>query len=157
MEPEQLPIWTEYVRVLGTPVVALLAASIAGFIANRQWKTARNKLKLDLFDKRIAIYKLAITALQNIRTNKVDVKAVEELENSLHAARWLFNIDVALYLHELALRVYKTDRPSIDTNANMTETEFAEALIEREKHEATYQQERSALDAVLSKFLALEH
>ncbi len=63
MEPEQLPIWTEYVRVLGTPVVALLAASIAGFIANRQWKTARNKLKLDLFDKRIAIYKLAITAL----------------------------------------------------------------------------------------------
>lgn len=157
MNEENMPLWVDYVKALGTPMVALLASVIAGFIANRQWKTARNKLKLDLFDKRIAIYKLALNALQNIRTDKMNVMAVEELENSLHAARWLFNTEVAIYLHELALRTYRTSGPSLHSGANLTETEFAEALTELEKYEAAYQQERSALDQKLAAFLALEH
>lgn len=44
--------WTAYVSAFGLPIVAAVAAAIAFY----QWKTARNKLKLDLFEKRIAVY-----------------------------------------------------------------------------------------------------
>jgi len=87
----------------------------------------------------------------------MNVMAVEELENSLHAARWLFNKEIAIYLHELALRTYRTRGPSLHSGVNLTEAEFAEALTELEKSEAAYQQERSALDQKLAAFLALEH
>ena len=60
METVNLPLWVEYVKALGTPVVAIVAASIAGAIAYRQLRTARNKLKLDLFDKRMAVYQNAV-------------------------------------------------------------------------------------------------
>jgi len=52
----QLPTCVLYVQALGPTIIALAASGIAGYIAFRQWLTARNRLKLDLFDKRFAIY-----------------------------------------------------------------------------------------------------
>lgn len=44
--------WLIVLSGLLTPVVALLGL----YIALRQWFTARSKLKLDLFDRRLVIY-----------------------------------------------------------------------------------------------------
>jgi hypothetical protein len=63
---QSLPIWIEYVKALGTPLAALVAAFIGGFIAYRQMQTAKNKLKLDLFDKRVAVYKAAVDLINSI-------------------------------------------------------------------------------------------
>lgn len=49
--PQADPHWTAYVTAVVVPVIALIAA----WIAFRQWQIARNKLKLDLYDKRMAV------------------------------------------------------------------------------------------------------
>ena len=47
-----LPLWIQGIAAFATPMVALAVA----YIAYRQWKTARDKLRLDLFDKRFAVF-----------------------------------------------------------------------------------------------------
>jgi hypothetical protein len=45
------PHWTTYLLAMLTPLIAMIVA----FIAFRQWRTAQNRLKLDLFDRRLAL------------------------------------------------------------------------------------------------------
>jgi hypothetical protein len=52
----ELPYCVQLVQALGPTVVAVIAAFIAGYIAWRQWRTAHDKLSLDLFEKRFAVY-----------------------------------------------------------------------------------------------------
>lgn len=45
-------IWMQIAQLATTVVIGLIAALIAW----RQWRTARDKLKLDLFDRRLAVF-----------------------------------------------------------------------------------------------------
>ena len=56
--------WTEYISPIGIPIIAAIAA----WIAFRQFQIARNKLKLDLFDKRMEVY----TAVRESKPGMVD-------------------------------------------------------------------------------------
>jgi len=47
-----IPSWVTVLSAMLTPAVALSVA----FIAYRQWRTAQNRLKLDLFDRCLAIH-----------------------------------------------------------------------------------------------------
>lgn len=156
--PEHLPLWAEYVRALGAPLVALIAAMIAGGIAYRQWSTARNKLKLDFFDKRIAIYRLAVDVLEAGRgSDASNTEPIQKLQDSLYSTRWLFNKEVELYLYELALRAYERSKKRKRQMDHMEESDFADALTEFEQRQAIYSQERRDLDKLLALFLTLEH
>ena len=66
LNSENLPMWLEYVRALGTPCAALLAALITGYFTYKQWKTARNKLKLDLFEKRFKVYEAGMEIIREV-------------------------------------------------------------------------------------------
>jgi hypothetical protein len=44
--------WVTLFAGLLTPVIGIVVA----FVAWQQWKTARDKLKLDMFDRRLAIF-----------------------------------------------------------------------------------------------------
>jgi hypothetical protein len=48
----KVPRWVEVLSALLAPAIALLAAVIAW----AQWRTARDRVKLDLFDRRMAAY-----------------------------------------------------------------------------------------------------
>lgn len=48
---------------LGPPIGSLVLAAIVAYVAWRQWRTAHNKLALDLFDKRYAVYQRLNEAL----------------------------------------------------------------------------------------------
>lgn len=140
----QLPLWVEYVKALGTPVVALIAASIAGVIAYRQWVTARNKLKLDLFDRRMAVYMCAVRVLEQVRNGgKEGFSEIEKLQDSATAARWLFDIVTAMHLYELALRAYKLTKG----------VERGDWYV----FEEIYTDERRHLDVIFHDYLSLQH
>jgi hypothetical protein len=53
-----LPYWMEVLKALAVPAIGLLAAVIGYF----QWKTAQQKVVLDLFDRRMTTY----TALREV-------------------------------------------------------------------------------------------
>lgn len=93
------PHWTAYASAIATPIVAIVAAGIAASIAYRQWRTAQNKLKLDLFEQRYAVFKAASDLLLMMRRVKtVDGYKLAELMSNMQGAEFLFSQDVATYL-----------------------------------------------------------
>ena len=86
--------WTAYLTALMTPVVAVGAI----LIAYRQWRTAQNKLKLDLFDRRLAVYhqvkQFVRDTLRRDKTNDWDFTFLRETQT----AKWLFGPEVDAFL-----------------------------------------------------------
>lgn len=94
--------WLPYLSALLTPVVALLGI----WIARSQWKTARMKLKLDLFDKRMVVYEAVRHAIGQIM---VHGKTSAEVESAyligVTGAKWLFDKEMDKYLNEKLWRL----------------------------------------------------
>ncbi len=89
------PQWTSYLSALLTPIVAVLGS----FIAYRQWRLAQNKLKFDLFDRRLAIYEAIGSLLASIMTSgeAKDDEVIKFLV-ATREAKWLFDASIAEYL-----------------------------------------------------------
>jgi hypothetical protein len=95
----------EYARALGAPSVALLAAAAAGFIAHRQWATARNKLKLDFFDRRVTIYTSALEVINWMTEPTLErEQCIADLRKQTAIARWLLSPLIAEHLTDLNKR-----------------------------------------------------
>lgn len=90
--------WTSYVTAIALPIIAAIAA----WIAFRQSQIARNKLKLDLFDKRMAVYSVVREALGTAAThgNLTQEQQIHYLQGT-RSARWLFGIEIFVYLDEV--------------------------------------------------------
>lgn len=91
------PHWTAYFTALMTAGIALMGA----WIALQQWRTAQDKLRLDLFEKRMVVYEAARTALGKIFTAG-DLSPRDEAEYlvGVTGSKWLFGSDVHSYLHD---------------------------------------------------------
>jgi len=93
------PHWTAYLTALLTPIVAFLGI----YIAYQQWKTAENKLKHELFDRRFSVYDAARTFLMSIAESHKSIellKAQCEFFSKTREAKWLLNTTIADYLHK---------------------------------------------------------
>ncbi len=92
-----IPPWVTILSALLTPTIAVLAAVIASL----QWRTARNKLKLDLFDRRYAVYESVNGLLGSIMSSG-STSQEEELKYLIgtRGTKWLFNASVAEYLEK---------------------------------------------------------
>lgn len=102
------PHWTAYWAALGTPIVAFAAAAVAALIAYRNWRTAQNKLKLDLYDRR----KKVLTEIREmIRTTTeyqmVTDDTVADFEKAINEAEWLFGEDVYAHLANTTLDLFE--------------------------------------------------
>ncbi|WP_344760064.1 hypothetical protein [Luteimonas lutimaris] len=77
-------------------------AVLGVFIAYRQWRTAQNKLKLDLFDRRLLIHTAARDYISSVMTSG---RSTSEAEYAYLAgtrgAKWLFNDDIVDYLDKV--------------------------------------------------------
>lgn len=89
------PHWTAYLAAGLTPVIAIIAA----WIAFRQSQIARNKLKLDLFERRMAIYESVRKAL-GVVVGHGKLSQEEQINYMVgtRPARWLFGPEVFRYL-----------------------------------------------------------
>jgi hypothetical protein len=82
------PHWTTLVAAFMTPVVA----SLGILIAFNQWRTARGKLKLDLYEKRLVVYDAVWNTLGQIgTTGKTNQKIEQEFLLGIAGAKWLFD------------------------------------------------------------------
>jgi hypothetical protein len=70
-------------------------------IAYRQWRTAQNKLKLDLFDRRLVVYDAAREIILAARASgKVTSEAEFKYIANTRGAIWLFDPEIVRYLDE---------------------------------------------------------
>lgn len=81
----------------------LITAVFGAYIAYQQYQTNRQKLKLDLYDRRIKIYNSAMQlALTSSRMGYEDIKSkLGEFDYSLHEAYFLFDENVSTKLEEI--------------------------------------------------------
>lgn len=163
--------WTTYVQAIGAPVVAVVAAAIAASIAYRQWKTAqvaahtaRNKLKLDLFERRFTVYadtRQLIATMCNIAEH--DREATFALMAKLGSSEFLFDESVRAYIEdELVAQAGKVlslewrRRNAVEAHEHSLEREIAD------EHRATVnwfcrQSQDDTLKRHLRPFLQLTH
>jgi hypothetical protein len=99
---------------LATIFAAIIAVFVTGTLGFAQWRIARaqkgiayDKLKLDLFDKRYAIYQAALSLSRAFMSSSkgISEKRFEELQYTLQEASFLFPADVVDFtrrIHTLA-------------------------------------------------------
>jgi hypothetical protein len=88
----------EYFLTLLTIIVGILVA----FIAYRQFILAKERFKLDLFEKRFAIYKGVQSLLSYILDQgNVTLDKIFQFRAETQDAPFLFNDDIPLYLKEI--------------------------------------------------------
>lgn len=149
------PMWLTVLAALLTPTIAVFGA----VIAYRQSTTARNKLKLDLFERRDVVYRatrdvLALGALMG----RIDDEDLTKFIQGSSGAQWLFGPEVTYYLDGPLMVMIEKLRTA---NAQMQATEPSQRLVEQ--YEAVrklvkwFDVEQRELDAKFAKYLALRH
>ncbi len=125
--------YLEGVKLLPTTIIGLIAV----YIAFAQWRTAHQKVVLDLFDRRMKVYeKAAAAAISVIRSARVDNDASWNLREAMRDARFLFGDDVTSYLDNLNQAFVDIDQYNSELNVLQSEPERIEVLRKkREKME----------------------
>jgi hypothetical protein len=81
------------------PYILAAVGALGAGIAFGQWYTARSKLALDLFDRRVAIYEDLRTALRSVVVHaRVDEETILKWSEAQGRALFLFGRDVEGYL-----------------------------------------------------------
>lgn len=136
--------WTTYVTAFLTPVIAALAV----WIAFSQWRTARNKLKLDLYDKRVVVYEAARQALATaVMSRKFGVDSLHEYTVGITGAKWLFDEAMSTYLNDQLF--YEL----LDFDSGESSVELASSDEERT---AAREQRTTSLSDLHKQFLELD-
>jgi hypothetical protein len=87
MQPD-LPIWAQYLQALSVPTVAVFGL----YIGYRQWLTAHEKVKLDLFDRRLEAYRRLKDAVAPVNASgKVRNEDADAFAHAMHDMRFLFD------------------------------------------------------------------
>ena len=101
-----LPVWAQWIQALGPVAISLVTVIIAvavGVIAYRQWKTAREKLVLDLFERRFTLYVAAKVGVdQVLRDGSArDNDGIRNIAVVRSEAIFLFGDEVLEYFRKL--------------------------------------------------------
>lgn len=99
--PEAAVPWTAY----ATPAIALIAVGAATWIGIQNWKTAKHKIKVDLFEKRMRIFDRLHEVIELATAPRPDLDestpdAGLTYIQIAHEARWLFDKNVLTWMHQ---------------------------------------------------------
>ncbi len=88
----------------------LVIAVIVAYIAFMQFKTNRDRLRLELYDKRFSVYEaLKEFLIKFIRALDVTDKDLRDYRNKTNEAEFLFEEDIILYIKDIydkGLKIY---------------------------------------------------
>jgi hypothetical protein len=84
-----------------TIIAALVAVCVTGDFAYQQWRTAREKVLLDLFDKRFAVYEELRTVVSGYPQHGIDEDAYARFLTGTSRAQFLFGPEITKFLEEI--------------------------------------------------------
>jgi hypothetical protein len=104
-----MPSWWEpgsvsFAMLSGVPAafVALTIGSIAAYIAYQQWRVAKAKLDLDLFEQRYALFELLWAFVSVDADDAEDAEhAARALKRALPKFYFLFGPEIGIYVEEV--------------------------------------------------------
>jgi hypothetical protein len=139
-----LPYWIQVLQALLTPAIAAIAVMIALF----QWRTAQQKVVLDLFDRRMETY----TALRTVVAKVMASSSAETLQTSFEFLQALDRADF-LFGNEVIEHLKKIDNAIQEIRMTVAE---AKDLSPGPQLTANVAMERSARDTVGSFYTTLQ-
>jgi hypothetical protein len=148
-------MWTTVLSALLTPIVAIFGI----WIAYRQWRTAQNKLKLDLFDRRLAIYEAVQRYLGGVMVSgKTSNEAEFIMLRETRGAKWLLNADIDHYLSKtLWERATKLNCLQSELEGLGVGAERSTNVTESRDIKEWMRKQHSVLDEKFAPFLMLRH
>jgi hypothetical protein len=108
VQQSQLPEWMQYVQILGPSFVAIIAAAIAGYIALRQWRTANHRLRVDMYDRRYAVYEATKALIDKVAVNgQLLIEDIQEYHQKARGSEFFFDGETKAYLKEISERCWR--------------------------------------------------
>jgi hypothetical protein len=105
----ELPYWVSYAQALAVPIFLALITGFGTLIAASQMWIAREKLRLDAFDRlynrRVTIYEATRTFLAAVFHNNISEGDIEYYDLKTLDAQFLFDETLSNYLREVHSRV----------------------------------------------------
>lgn len=151
--------WGEMAKVIApicSAIVTLAIGLIAGFIALRQWRTNQNKLKLDLFDRRFAIFDAAMRFIGHVATHAYPKdEALFKFITETGSAAWLFDDAFADYLKDLHKK--GVELSGIELDDSMDRNERRELILQRRNLKNWFYEQADELRSRATPFLSLAH
>jgi len=152
-----MPTWISEMQAFSLPAIAVGGA----FIAYQQYRIARQKLRLDLYDRRYKIYSClldaVISALNETATNTFDV-STRELNQKLREARFLFDAKTFDYFNELETSVlqYRNRTLSIRQFDFFQQSEAQSLLNRHHKSAHILDESMTYLHALMRPYLNID-
>lgn len=98
-----------------------LGASFLAYIAYQQFLVNKNKLKLDMYNKRFEIYTITLQFYQELIADCATSETRKEFIKQKEAAKFLFSEDLSIYsllneMHEKSfkIKVFKSNRSELE-------------------------------------------
>lgn len=149
------PHWTAYLSALLVPTVAVIGA----IIAYRQWRTAQNKLKLDLFERRFSVYDAARNLIGSIMTSgKAKNDEIYKFLSGTREAKWLLNPEIANYLDkQLYVKAIELQALDAELEGVPVGTERSSNVKQQSEIKRWIVEQYDVLDEKFSSLLKLGH
>ena len=93
---EFLREWQPYLQ----PSVTLLVGAMAVWIAIQQWEVNKNKLRIDLFDKRYDLYRKTVEFIRKITDGRVAKGDLEAFNELMIRSKFLVGSELYEFLNE---------------------------------------------------------
>jgi hypothetical protein len=90
----------DFAGPVATVVAALSAVGVTGYFARRQWRTAKDKLLLDLFDKRFAVYEELRSPIEKFVGGATGINELIEFTKAASRAQFLFGPQIDSFLEK---------------------------------------------------------
>jgi hypothetical protein len=150
----QLPLWVQYAQALGPGLVAIVAACIAGYIAWKQWKTAHERLRFDMYQKRFGVYAAAQRLINmTMITGQLTAEDLGNFYDGIRGAEFLFDGDTKAFVHKIGTMAVKARnvRARLEQQPDHPN---ADKLIDEEQDIVLFLVEQwPKLDAIFARYL----
>lgn len=152
-QPEQpssaMDIVKDLVPVL-SPIATLAVSAGVAYVAWKQWRVARNRFRLDLFDRRYKVYEAAREFLRAIQSEpQFQHQQLFAFDAGTADALFFFKADVVSYLKQLRSRALDL-RELIRSGAAVPSGSQAVPHVDQEKNELLWFIEQNA--TITNKF-----
>jgi hypothetical protein len=146
-----MPLWVQYSQALATPAIALLAI----LIAILQWRTAHQKIVLDLFERRMKVYsEIRAVIASVVSSGKLPNEKHFEFMRAIDGAKFLFGSNVTNYLEGLNTTLAYFHEAD-ETYGSLQGKERAEAIQRRRKHFDMIQAFYKEFDPLVEPYLGM--
>ena len=151
-----LPYFLLVIQAIGPTAVAVVVGSIAGYVAYRQWRTANNRLKFDLYEKRYAVYQATKLLIEKIAIHGQTLPGdIGEFHQAIRGSEFLFEGKTRAYLMKLSDLAFKAHLAR-RRQSRVSDQSKLEKLVDEEEEILNFLQSQDAeLEKIFGRYLDL--